>query len=130
MRTLVITSRTFTEDQYNIWKKEYKRIDKESTDKEQKAKDIDGQINQLEQKMDLLGITGVEDLLQEDIRQNLEMIRNDANIKVWMLTGDKAETAEIIGISSGIKDEGADSFKLVNMKDLEKIQRKLDELDR
>ena len=52
--------------------------------------------------MKLLGISGVEDLLQEDIRSTLESIR-EAGIAVWMLTGDKIETATCIGISAGIK---------------------------
>ncbi len=38
--------------------------------------------------MELLGITGVEDKLQEDIRNTLEALRN-AGISVWMITGDK-----------------------------------------
>lgn len=42
--------------------------------------------------MEFLGITGVEDLLQEDINSTIDQLRN-AGIKVWMLTGDKMETA-------------------------------------
>jgi phospholipid-translocating ATPase len=42
--------------------------------------------------MELLGITGVEDMLQEDIQHTIESLRN-AGIAVWMLTGDKVETA-------------------------------------
>lgn len=52
--------------------------------------------------MEFLCITGVEDRLQEDIKASLENIRN-AGIKVWMLTGDKVETAICIAIATGIK---------------------------
>ena len=52
--------------------------------------------------MEFLCITGVEDKLQEDIKASLENIRN-AGIKVWMLTGDKVETAICIAIATGIK---------------------------
>ena len=52
--------------------------------------------------MEFLCITGVEDKLQEDIKPSLENIRK-AGIKVWMLTGDKVETAICIAISTGIK---------------------------
>lgn len=38
--------------------------------------------------MEFLGITGVEDKLQEDVCNTLESLRN-AGIKIWMLTGDK-----------------------------------------
>lgn len=46
----------------------------------------------LEKDMELVGITGVEDKLQEDIYQTIEKLRN-AGISIWMLTGDKIETA-------------------------------------
>ena len=52
--------------------------------------------------MEFLGITGVEDKLQENVAFTLENARN-AGIKVWMLTGDKIETAICIAISSGLK---------------------------
>jgi phospholipid-translocating ATPase len=52
--------------------------------------------------MELLGITGVEDKLQEDVCSTLESLRN-AGINIWMLTGDKIETATCIAISAGIK---------------------------
>ncbi|KAI5172876.1 phospholipid-translocating ATPase [Nematocida sp. LUAm3] len=52
-----------------------------------------------EEGLDALGVTGVEDKLQEDIRISLETLRN-AGIKVWMLTGDKVETAKCIALSS------------------------------
>ncbi len=43
--------------------------------------------------MDLLGITGVEDKLQEDVCATLENLRS-AGIHIWMLTRDKLETAQ------------------------------------
>jgi phospholipid-translocating ATPase len=42
--------------------------------------------------MDFLCVTGVEDLLQDDVATTIENLRN-AGMKVWMLTGDKVETA-------------------------------------
>ena len=42
----------------------------------------------LESEMELLGITGVEDKLQENVCQTLENLKN-AGIQIWMLTGDK-----------------------------------------
>ncbi|KAI5150324.1 phospholipid-translocating ATPase [Nematocida ausubeli] len=52
-----------------------------------------------ESGLDLLGVTGVEDKLQDDVRVSLETLRN-AGIKIWMLTGDKVETARCIAVSS------------------------------
>lgn len=49
-------------------------------------------LESLELNMEFLGITGVEDMLQEDIYATIESLRG-AGISVWMLTGDKVETA-------------------------------------
>ena len=53
----------------------------------------------LEHDLELLGLTGVEDKLQDDVKSTLELLRN-AGIKIWMLTGDKVETARCIAIST------------------------------
>jgi phospholipid-translocating ATPase len=53
----------------------------------------------LERGLELLGLTGVEDKLQEDVRATIELLRN-AGIRIWMLTGDKVETATCIAIST------------------------------
>ncbi len=59
--------------------------------------------------MELLGITAVEDKLQEDIQGCLAQLRN-AGISVWMITGDKVETAICIGISAGLKTATQDIY--------------------
>lgn len=53
----------------------------------------------LEKDLELLGLTGVEDKLQDDVKSTLELLRN-AGVKIWMLTGDKIETARCIAIST------------------------------
>jgi hypothetical protein len=53
----------------------------------------------LERELQLVAVTGVEDRLQEDVRESLEMLRS-AGVRVWMLTGDKVETATCVAIST------------------------------
>jgi phospholipid-translocating ATPase len=53
----------------------------------------------LERDLELLGSMGVEDKLQGEVKSILELLRN-TGIKVWMLTGDKIETATCIVIST------------------------------
>jgi len=60
-------------------------------------------IAELETDMELLGITGVEDKLQDEVADTVEALRG-AGIQIWMLTGDKVETATCIAISAGFKD--------------------------
>jgi phospholipid-translocating ATPase len=59
-------------------------------------------VESLETNMQLLGITGVEDKLQEDIQECIQQLRN-AGINIWMITGDKVETAVCIANTAGLK---------------------------
>jgi magnesium-transporting ATPase (P-type) len=58
-------------------------------------------IKDVESDLILLGATGVEDLLQENVKEHITDFR-DAGMRVWMLTGDQGITAKEIGISCGI----------------------------
>ena len=48
--------------------------------------------------MTLLGATAVEDRLQDDVPNTIKDLQT-AGIKIWMLTGDKFETAENVGFA-------------------------------
>lgn len=60
----------------------------------------------------LIGATAVEDRLQDDVPQTIHTLQQ-AGIKIWMLTGDKLETAENIG----------ESCKLIQNKDTMDLTR-------
>ena len=57
---------------------------------------------QFEQNQIFLGITGIEDELQDNIKTTISTLR-EAEIKIWMLTGDKLETSKCVAISTDIK---------------------------
>jgi P-type E1-E2 ATPase len=57
----------------------------------------------IEQNLELIGSTAIEDKLQDDVADTIQFIRK-AGIKLWVLTGDKVETAINIGFSSGLLD--------------------------
>lgn len=59
---------------------------------------IDAVGAEVEQEFKLLGSTAIEDKLQENVGETIKAIR-DAKVKVWVLTGDKIETAINIGYS-------------------------------
>ncbi|KAK3672902.1 putative aminophospholipid-translocase [Recurvomyces mirabilis] len=69
----------------------------------------------LECDEELLGITGVEDKLQEGVKSSLEVLRN-AGIKIWMLTGDKVETARCIALSSKLVPRGQTIHTVAGLK--------------
>ena len=58
-------------------------------------------IEVIEDGMEFLAVTGVEDRLQDHVLETIEKFR-DAGIQVWMLTGDKIETAKCIAIATGM----------------------------
>ena len=62
---------------------------------------LDLPVEEIECDLRLLAATGVEDLLQENVKECIEDFRA-AGISVWMLTGDKGLTAKEIGVSCGL----------------------------
>ncbi len=79
--------------------------------------------------MEYLGVTGVEDKLQEDVLTTIETLRS-AGIQVWMLTGDKIETAKCIAISTGLKSRYQEFLEIKDATNYESIEKSLQELDR
>ena len=71
--------------------------------KEISESDVQADPATLESGLTLLGASGLEDLLQDDVAECIRDFKL-ARCKVWMLTGDKGETARNIGISCGIID--------------------------
>ncbi|XP_044098716.1 probable phospholipid-transporting ATPase IIB isoform X3 [Neovison vison] len=96
LRTLVVAKRALTEEQYQDFESRYSQAKLSIHDRALKVAAV---VESLEREMELLCLTGVEDQLQADVRPTLEMLRN-AGIKIWMLTGDKLETATCIAKSS------------------------------
>nr|XP_023690721.1 probable phospholipid-transporting ATPase IIA [Paramormyrops kingsleyae] len=89
LRVLVVAKKSLTEEQYQDFEARYLQAKLSVHDRSLKVATV---IESLEMEMELLCLTGVEDQLQADVRPTLEILRN-AGIKVWMLTGDKLETA-------------------------------------
>ncbi|CAG8517145.1 8082_t:CDS:2 [Racocetra fulgida] len=84
LRTLVIARRRLSEDTYTEFQDRFNEAKVSITDR--KAQEQSVVISLLEQDLELLGVTGVEDKLQDDVKNTLELLRN-AGLKIWMLTG-------------------------------------------
>ncbi|XP_024876630.1 probable phospholipid-transporting ATPase IF isoform X1 [Temnothorax curvispinosus] len=69
--------------------------------------------NLMESGLTLLGVTAVEDRLQDKVEETLECLRV-AGIKIWVLTGDKAETAENIAFLCGHFKKGTEILRLTD----------------
>ena len=108
LRTLVLTQKLLSEEEFNKWNVEYKEA---STSMENRKEKMAQVVSKLENDMDFLCVTGVEDLLQDDVATTIDNLRN-AGMKIWMLTGDKVETATCISISAGIKGKYQKTFTI------------------
>ncbi|XP_029446696.1 probable phospholipid-transporting ATPase IIB [Rhinatrema bivittatum] len=106
LRTLVVAKKSLTEEQYQDFENRYSQAKLSIHDRTLKVAAV---VESLEREMELLCLTGVEDQLQADVRPTLEMLRN-AGIKIWMLTGDKLETATCIAKSSHLVSRNQDIF--------------------
>ena len=86
-------------------------------------------MQELEEGMELLAITGVEDKLQDEVALTIESLRS-AGIQVWMLTGDKVETATCIAISAGFKDRRQQIFYMRDIENYNEADRVLSDFER
>ncbi|KAL4446594.1 hypothetical protein ABPG74_005532 [Tetrahymena malaccensis] len=125
LRTLVITQKYLTEEEYQEWNRKYQEAQSNDNfgNREEKIREI---VDQLELNMEFLGITGVEDKLQEDVATTISSLRR-GGINVWMLTGDKVETATCIAISTGLKSITEDIFIIRDVEDEMILTQKLNE---
>jgi phospholipid-translocating ATPase len=108
LRTLLFAQKFITEQEYQAWKKIWDEATTSLNDRQQRIEEAGDMI---EQSFDLVGATAIEDKLQKGVPETIERLRK-ANIKVWMLTGDKRETAINIAHSARICRPGSDLYIL------------------
>lgn len=103
LRTLVIGRRKLSLQQYQTFASSYKEASLALYNRDAGMSAVIKQY--LEHDLELLGVTGVEDKLQKDVKPSLELLRN-AGVKIWMLTGDKVETARCVAVSAKLVARG------------------------
>jgi phospholipid-transporting ATPase len=96
LRTLVVAMRDLTQSEFATWQSSYETA---STSLIGRAGLLRKVASNIETNLRILGASGVEDKLQKGVPEAIESLRI-AGIKVWVLTGDKQETAMSIGYSS------------------------------
>ncbi|XP_028904050.1 probable phospholipid-transporting ATPase IH isoform X1 [Ornithorhynchus anatinus] len=89
LRTLCVAYKKFTQEEYEGV---YKLLQAAKVALQDREKKLAEAYEQIEKKLVLLGATAVEDRLQEKAADTIEALQK-AGIKVWVLTGDKMETA-------------------------------------
>ena len=123
LRTLCFAIRYIEENEYEVWRKRFFEAETVHDNREEKMFEL---ASEIETELVLLGSTAVEDKLQVGVPECIATLMQ-ATIKVWVLTGDKQETAINIGFSSCLLNEDM-TVVIVNASDLESTQRKLEEV--
>ncbi|KAI0273495.1 hypothetical protein BC834DRAFT_1024630 [Gloeopeniophorella convolvens] len=98
LRTLTLANRVVSEKEYNEWVKRYQNALAAIDDREEEVERVSDEI---EQNLFLLGATAIEDKLQDGVPEAIADLKK-AGIKIWVLTGDKLETAIAIGHSTNL----------------------------
>lgn len=104
LRTLCYAMREISQQEYNQWSTIY---DAAATTLTNRAEELDKAAEIIEKDMTLLGATAIEDKLQDGVPDTIHTLQQ-ANIKVWVLTGDRQETAINIGYSCKLLTEEMD----------------------
>ncbi|KAI0369507.1 protein transporter [Pilatotrama ljubarskyi] len=130
LRTLVMARRRLSEQAYAHFKEQHHQASIKLEGRNEAMASVVADL--LERDLELLGLTGVEDKLQDEVKSTLELLRN-AGIKIWMLTGDKIETATCIAISTKLVARNQYIHQVAKLKtseqardQLEFLQNKLD----
>ncbi|XVF37395.1 hypothetical protein REPUB_Repub20aG0004100 [Reevesia pubescens] len=95
LRTLVVAARDLTDVELQQWQCRYEDASTSLIDRAAKLRLTAALV---ECNLNLLGATAIEDKLQDGVPEAIEALRQ-AGMKVWVLTGDKQETAISIGLS-------------------------------
>jgi phospholipid-translocating ATPase len=95
LRTLCIAYRSMSDEEYLEWSQVYDAAASSIKDRDEK---IDKACALVEHSLHVLGATALEDKLQEGVPEAIERL-HAAGIKLWILTGDKVQTAIEIGTS-------------------------------
>jgi magnesium-transporting ATPase (P-type) len=111
LRTLCFSMKILTEQELNEWEIGYREIHHMAIQDKKCIKELEQKISDIETNTLLLGVSGLEDKLQEDVKKVLQEFI-EAGINCWMLTGDKLDTAESIGYSCKLFNDDTEVFKI------------------
>lgn len=109
LRTLCIAKKELEPETYRAWAQTYEAA---AASLERRGAALDAAAEEIEQGLTLVGATAIEDKLQDGVPETIATLQA-AGIKVWVLTGDRQETAINIGYSCRLIAESM-SLLIVN----------------
>ncbi|KAK9372489.1 uncharacterized protein V1513DRAFT_420030 [Lipomyces chichibuensis] len=117
LRTLCLAMRAISDAEYAEWSAIF---DRAATTLTNRSEELDKAADLIEKDMFLLGATAIEDKLQDGVPDTIHTLQT-AGIKIWVLTGDRQETAINIGMSCKLLSEDM-SLLVVNEESKEDAQ--------
>uniref|UniRef100_A0A3B3CKK2 Phospholipid-transporting ATPase n=1 Tax=Oryzias melastigma TaxID=30732 RepID=A0A3B3CKK2_ORYME len=121
LRTLVLAYKDLDGSYLEEWRKRHHDA---SIAMEGREERLDELYEEIEKEMTLLGATAVEDKLQDGVPHTIEQLA-EADIKIWVLTGDKQETAENIGYACNMLREDMNDVFVVSANTAEGVRKEL-----
>ncbi|KAJ3205624.1 hypothetical protein HDU82_005066 [Entophlyctis luteolus] len=98
LRTLCLAHKVLPQYEYDAWNERYCNAQNSIQDRE---KNVDAVAELIEKDLTMMGATAIEDKLQEGVPETIGTLAK-AGIKIWVLTGDKMETAINIGFAANL----------------------------
>ncbi|XP_064017828.1 phospholipid-transporting ATPase VB isoform X2 [Pogoniulus pusillus] len=121
LRTLCIAKKVLNEDDFQKWANFRREAEAAIDNRDELLMET---AQHLETKLTLLGATGIEDRLQDGVPDTIEALR-EAGIQIWVLTGDKQETAVNIAYSCKLLNQ-RDTVFTINTENKETCESLLD----
>ncbi|XP_004520903.1 probable phospholipid-transporting ATPase IF isoform X2 [Ceratitis capitata] len=126
LRTLAVARRRVGDEEYRSFMDE---VNDANSSLENRKELLERTYAKMECNLELLGSTAVEDALQDDVADTLISLQK-AGIKIWVLTGDKIETALNIALSCGHIPPDAIKYFIIDCRSKEDMLVHLNALDR
>lgn len=104
LRTLCIAYKYIDEEEFQAWREKNEMASAAISEREEKLEEC---ADAIERDLTLVGGTAIEDRLQDGVPDTIALL-GDAGIKLWVLTGDKVETAINIGFSCNLLSNDMD----------------------
>ena len=123
-RTLFIAMKILSQEEFSKFSNDLKEAQMSLENKDEKVNQV---YNDLEQNLILLGATIVEDKLQDSVPETIRDLRL-AKVKVWMLTGDKMNTAYNIGLSCNLISKKMKTFSIKGKE--KKVNQDLEDINK
>lgn len=123
LRTLVAAYKDIPLEAYKEWEAKYREASLAMEDRDEQIQKV---YEDIEQNLILIGATAIEDKLQEDVPDTIASLA-EADIKIWVLTGDKVETAINIGYSCHLLTDNMKNVFTIDGETFESVKQAIEE---